>query len=40
VPDTEADVGDLVAEIGYRPAVTVEEGVAQFVDWYRSYYGA
>jgi UDP-glucuronate 4-epimerase len=40
VPDTEADVGDLVKDIGFRPGVPVEEGVARFVDWYRSYYGA
>lgn len=40
VPDTEADVSDLIANVGYRPVVPVEEGVARFVDWYREYYGA
>ena len=40
VPDTEADVGDLSAATGYRPRVPVEEGVANFVEWYRQYYGA
>jgi UDP-glucuronate 4-epimerase len=39
VPDTEADVSDLVESVGYRPVVAVEEGVARFVDWYRDYYG-
>jgi Nucleoside-diphosphate-sugar epimerases len=39
VPDTEADVSDLVANVGYRPVVSVEEGVARFVAWYREYYG-
>ncbi|KFN45086.1 NAD-dependent epimerase [Arenimonas oryziterrae] len=38
VPDTEADVSDLISATGYRPEVSVEEGVAAFVDWYRSYY--
>jgi UDP-glucuronate 4-epimerase len=38
VPDTEADVGDLVADVGYRPATSVETGVRKFVDWYRGYY--
>jgi UDP-glucuronate 4-epimerase len=38
VPDTEADVSDLVANVGYRPVVPVEEGVANFVRWYRDYY--
>lgn len=38
VPDTEADVADLIADVGYRPRVSVEEGVANFVEWYRGYY--
>ena len=40
VPDTEADVSDLIADVGYRPVVPVETGVARFVEWYRGYYGA
>ncbi|GLQ97654.1 NAD-dependent epimerase [Dyella mobilis] len=39
VPNTEADVSALVEAVGYRPQVSVETGVANFVDWYRSYYG-
>ena len=39
VPDTEADVSDLIANVGYRPVVPVEEGVANFARWYRGYYG-
>ena len=39
VPDTEADVSELIQRVGYRPKVSVEEGVANFVDWYRNYYG-
>ncbi|MEO0996401.1 MAG: NAD-dependent epimerase [Pseudomonadota bacterium] len=38
VPDTYADVDDLIADVDYRPATPVEEGVAKFVDWYRDYY--
>ena len=38
VPDTEADVSDLIAHVGYRPVVPVEQGVANFVAWYRDYY--
>lgn len=40
VPDTEADVSELIAAVDYRPRVSVEEGVARFVDWYKAYYGA
>jgi UDP-glucuronate 4-epimerase len=39
VPDTEADVSALVDAVGYRPKVSVEEGVANFVRWYREYHG-
>jgi UDP-glucuronate 4-epimerase len=39
VPDTYADVADLVEQLDYKPATRVEDGVARFVDWYRSYYG-
>jgi len=38
VPDTYADVEDLVRDVGYKPATTVEDGVKAFVDWYRKYY--
>jgi UDP-glucuronate 4-epimerase len=38
VPDTEADVSGLVKAVGYRPQVSVETGVANFVRWYRDYY--
>ena len=39
VPDTEADVSELIEQVGYRPKVSVEEGVANFVTWYQQYYG-
>jgi UDP-glucuronate 4-epimerase len=38
VPDTYADVEDLVRDTGYKPDTSVEVGVARFVDWYRAYY--
>jgi UDP-glucuronate 4-epimerase len=40
VPDTYADVEDLIRDVGYRPATSVEQGVQAFVDWYRAYYKA
>ncbi|RME32453.1 MAG: NAD-dependent epimerase [Gammaproteobacteria bacterium] len=39
VPDTYADVSDLVKDLGYRPKTPVETGIARFVEWYRNYYG-
>lgn len=38
VPDTEADVTDLIQAVGYRPQVSVETGIANFVRWYKEYY--
>jgi UDP-glucuronate 4-epimerase len=38
VPDTCADVADLMGDVGYQPRTPVEVGVKNFVAWYRSYY--
>jgi UDP-glucuronate 4-epimerase len=38
VPETFADVDDLMREVGFKPATTIEEGVKKFVDWYLEYY--
>jgi len=37
VPDTYADVDDLVEEFGYKPSMSVKQGVANFVNWYKNY---
>ena len=39
VPETSADITDLVRDVGYRPATPVEVGVQRFVDWFMEYYG-
>jgi UDP-glucuronate 4-epimerase len=38
VQATYADVDALVKAIDYQPAMSVEEGMARFVDWYLHYY--
>ena len=38
VPDTFADSSALEKSVGYKPSVSVEDGVKQFVDWYRDFY--
>lgn len=38
VPDTYADVNDLIEDFGYKPATVVKEGIARFVAWYRDYF--
>jgi UDP-glucuronate 4-epimerase len=37
VPDTYADVTDLVRDVGYQPDTSIEAGLASFVSWYREY---
>jgi len=38
VPDTMANVDDLIRDTGFRPETSVETGISHFVDWYRDYY--
>ena len=40
VPDTFADVDDLVREFKYKPTMNVNQGVENFVKWYKEYYNA
>ncbi len=40
VIETFADVSDLERVIGFRPATSIETGIARFVDWYRGYHVA
>ena len=37
VPDTFADVDDLVRDYDYKPSINVKEGVEKFIDWYKEY---
>lgn len=38
VPETYADVEDLVRDVDYRPQTKIEEGISRFVAWYREFY--
>lgn len=38
VPDTYADVGDLVRDVGYKPDTPIEVGIQRFVSWYKEYH--
>lgn len=38
VPDTYADVLDLVNDFGYKPATLLEKGIGNFVEWYKEFY--
>jgi UDP-glucuronate 4-epimerase len=38
VPDTFADVSDLVNDLNYKPATTIKDGIGSFIDWYKEFY--
>jgi UDP-glucuronate 4-epimerase len=38
VPMTYADVNDLERDVGFKPQTSIEEGIGNFVKWYKSYY--
>ena len=38
VPDTYANVDDLVRDFSYKQSTSLNEGIANFVKWYRTYY--
>lgn len=39
VPDTHANIEDLIEEFEYQPTTSIQDGIQYFVDWYRDYYG-
>lgn len=40
VPVAKADISSLVKAVDYKPQTSIKEGVAEFVKWYRDFYGA
>ena len=38
VPETYADVEDLMREVDFKPSTPIEVGIGKFIDWYREYY--
>ncbi|MFC4022448.1 NAD-dependent epimerase [Oceanobacillus longus] len=39
VLQTYADIDDLIKDVGYKPSTSIEEGISEFIDWYKDYYG-
>jgi len=38
VPETYADVNDLISDTGFKPNTSIEKGIQNFINWYRDYY--
>ncbi len=39
VPQTYANVEDLYRDINFKPQTSIKEGIGNFIDWYKEYYG-
>jgi UDP-glucuronate 4-epimerase len=37
VPETRADVDDMMRDVGFRPSTPIAEGVSRFVAWFKKY---
>lgn len=38
VPETYADVEELMRDVGFKPSTSIDEGIGKFVKWYNNYY--
>ncbi|MBM3938723.1 MAG: NAD-dependent epimerase [Sphingomonadales bacterium] len=38
VPDTFADIDDLVSNFDFKPSTSIEKGIQKFATWYRDYF--
>ena len=38
VPDTYADIDDLISDFNYKPTTNLVAGMEKFVEWFNSYY--
>ena len=39
VVETYADISESERDLGFQPTTRIEEGIASFINWYRSFYG-
>ena len=39
VPETYADIEELMKDTGFKPNTSLDVGLKHFVEWYRDYYG-
>jgi UDP-glucuronate 4-epimerase len=38
VLETYADISESIKDLGYSPNTSIEQGIPNFVDWYKSYH--
>jgi UDP-glucuronate 4-epimerase len=38
VPQTYADVDDLIKDVGFKPSTSIQYGIQKFIEWYKEYY--
>ena len=38
VPSTFANIDELITDTGFKPSTSIEDGISQFVSWYKKFY--
>ncbi len=38
VPSTYADVSDLIEDLDYKPNTSIQQGISEFISWYRQFF--
>ena len=38
VEKTESDCSKITSLVNYKPKVSIEDGISNFIDWYKEYY--
>jgi len=38
VPDTHAELTDLVRDFDYKPSTSINQGITKYIEWYKNYY--
>lgn len=38
VPSTYANVDDLMNDVGFKPATSIQGGISRFIEWYKDFY--
>lgn len=39
LPETYANIDDLMRDVGFKPSTSYQDGIKKFIDWYKDYYG-
>ena len=38
IKETSADISESEEKLGFKPKISIDEGIPKFIKWYKSYY--